>query len=61
VVLVVAGAMGIRWVLLIAALVTAEKLLPRGRAIARLIGATLALLGLAVAGQPLLASALRAG
>jgi predicted metal-binding membrane protein len=56
-----AGAMGIRWVLLIAALVKAEKLLPRGQAMARPIGAMLVLLGLAVAGQPLPASALRAG
>ena len=61
VVLVVAGAMGIRWVLLIAGLVAAEKLLPRGEAIARLIGAALVLLGLAVAVHPLFASALRAG
>jgi predicted metal-binding membrane protein len=61
VVLVVAGAMGIRWVLLIAGLVAAEKLLPRGEAIARLTGAALVLLGLAVAVHPLFASALRAG
>jgi predicted metal-binding membrane protein len=60
-VLVVAGAMGLRWVLLIAGLVAAEKLLPRGEAIARITGAALVLLGLAVAVHPLLASALRVG
>src|SRR5262249_35812440 len=40
-VLVVAGAMGLPWVLLIAVLVAAEKLLPRGEWIARTTGAAL--------------------
>lgn len=61
VVLVAAGAMGLAWVLLIAAVVAAEKLLPRGEWIARLTGAALVLLGVAVAVRPDLAMALRAG
>jgi predicted metal-binding membrane protein len=61
VVLVVAGAMGLLWVLLIAAVVAAEKLLPRGEWIARTTGVALVLLGLAVAVRPGLAMALRAG
>jgi predicted metal-binding membrane protein len=52
VVLVAAGAMGLSWVLLIAALVAAEKLLPGGAWIARLAGVALVLLGLAVAARP---------
>jgi predicted metal-binding membrane protein len=60
VVLVAAGAMGLAWVLLIAALVAAEKLAPRGEWIARLTGIALVLLGLALAGRPELAAALRA-
>jgi predicted metal-binding membrane protein len=60
VVLVVAGAMGLPWVLLIACLVTAEKLLPAGEWIARATGVALAVLGAAVAVQPGLAAALRA-
>jgi predicted metal-binding membrane protein len=59
VVLVVAGAMGLPWVLLIACAVAAEKLLPRGERIARLTGAALILLGVAVAIRPGLATALR--
>ena len=58
-VLVVAGAMGLPWVLLIACAVAAEKLLPRGERIARLTGAALILLGVAVAIRPGLATALR--
>lgn len=61
IVLVVAGAMGLPWVLLIAAVVAAEKLLPRGEWIARVTGAALMLLGVAVAVRPGLALALRAG
>src|SRR5207237_2201368 len=60
VVLVVAGAMGLPWVLLIACVVAAEKILPRGEWIARTTGVALALLGVAVAVQPHLATALRA-
>ena len=52
VVLVAAGAMALEWVLLIAALVFVEKLLPRGELTARLIGAGLILLGLLVVIQP---------
>jgi predicted metal-binding membrane protein len=59
VVLVVAGAMGLPWVLLIACAVAAEKLLPRGESIARLTGVALVLLGVVVAVRPMLAAALR--
>jgi len=59
VVLVVAGAMGLPWVLLIACVVAAEKLVPRGEWIARLTGIALAGLGVAVALRPGLAAALR--
>jgi predicted metal-binding membrane protein len=61
VVLVVAGAMGLAWVLLIAAVVAAEKLLPRGEWIAKLTGVALVLAGVAVAVRPGLAAALRSG
>jgi predicted metal-binding membrane protein len=61
VVLVVAGAMGLAWVLLISCTVAAEKLLPGGRWIARGVGVALMLLGLAVAIKPDVAMALRAG
>jgi predicted metal-binding membrane protein len=61
VVLVAAGAMGLAWVLLIAAAVAAEKLLPGGSWIARGIGVALLLLGLAVAIRPDVAMTLRAG
>ena len=60
VVLVVAGAMGLLWVLLIAAVVAAEKLLPRGEWIARTTGVALLLLGIAVVVRPSLATVLRA-
>ena len=58
---VVAGAMGLPWVLLIGLAVAAEKLLPRGEWIARAIGVALVLLGAAVAVRPDLAVALRGG
>ena len=61
VVLAVVGAMGLRWVFLIAAIVAAEKLVPGGKWVARLTGVVLVLLGLAVAARPGLAVALRAG
>jgi predicted metal-binding membrane protein len=61
VVLVGAGAMGLAWVLLIAAVVASEKLLPRGERIAVITGLALVLLGLAVAVRPELAVALRGG
>ena len=59
IVLVVAGAMGLPWVLLVACAVAAEKLLPRGEWIARLTGVGLMVLGAAVAIRPELATALR--
>ena len=59
VVLVVAGAMGLPWVLLIACMVAAEKILPRGERVARVSGVALALLGVAVAVDPRLAAMLR--
>jgi predicted metal-binding membrane protein len=58
VVLVVAGAMDLHWMLLIAVVVFAEKLLPRGEWTARIVGCLLLLLGLLVAAQPALASVL---
>jgi predicted metal-binding membrane protein len=61
VVLVAAGAMGLAWVLLIAAVVAAEKLLPAGEWTARATGAALVLLGIAVAIRPDLVTVLRAG
>jgi predicted metal-binding membrane protein len=61
VVLVAAGAMGLAWVLLIAAVVAAEKLLPRGEWIARATGGAFLLLGVAVALRPDLVTALRGG
>ena len=61
IVLVVAGAMGLPWVLAIAAVVAAEKLLPRGEWIARVTGVVLILLGVAVAWRPDLVMVLRAG
>ena len=60
-VLVAAGAMGLAWVLLVAAVVAAEKLLPRGEWIARATGGALVLLGVAVALRPSLVAALRGG
>lgn len=61
VVLVTAGAMSLPWVLLIAAVVFVEKLLPRGQITARLVGVALILLGVAVVVRPDLAVALRGG
>jgi predicted metal-binding membrane protein len=61
VVLVAAGAMGLAWVLLIAAIVAAEKLLQRGEWIARATGGAFLLLGVAVALRPNLVTALRGG
>lgn len=58
-VLVAAGAMGLRWVLLITALVAAEKLLPRGDWIARAAGVVLLLLGVTMVARPELAMVLR--
>ncbi len=54
-VLVAAGAMAHNWVLLIAAIVFIEKILPRGEWSAAVAGAALVALGLAVAFQPDLA------
>jgi predicted metal-binding membrane protein len=51
--------MGLAWVLLVAAVVAAEKVLPGGERIARLAGVALVTLGLAVAFRPGLAMALR--
>jgi predicted metal-binding membrane protein len=59
VVLAVAGAMALPWVLLIACIVAAEKLLPGGAGIARATGGALVLLGLAVAVHPALVTVLR--
>jgi predicted metal-binding membrane protein len=61
VVLVVAGAMGLGWVLFISAAVAAEKLLPGGRWIAMGVGVALVLLGVFVAIRPDVAAMLRAG
>jgi predicted metal-binding membrane protein len=61
VVLVVAGAMGLVWVLLVSAVVAAEKLLPRGEWLARVTGVALVVLGLTIAVRPDLAVALRGG
>lgn len=58
VVLVAAGAMALHWVLLIAAVVFVEKLLPRGEWTAWIVGGVLVLLGVAVAVYPDLAMAL---
>jgi predicted metal-binding membrane protein len=51
-VLVVAGAMGLAWVVLIALAVFVEKLLPRGQWAPRMIGVLLLALGVLVALQP---------
>ena len=58
-VLVVAGAMGLPWVLLIACIVAAEKLLPGGERFARVTGVLLAGLGVMMAIRPELAMTLR--
>jgi predicted metal-binding membrane protein len=60
-VLVAAGAMGLRWVLLITAVVAAEKLLPGGEWLARATGGLLVLLGVTVALRPELVTVLRGG
>ncbi|HEV8533979.1 MAG TPA: DUF2182 domain-containing protein, partial [Methylomirabilota bacterium] len=60
-VLVAAGAMGLPWVLLITALVAAEKLMSGGEWIARIAGSALVLLGVTVALRPDLVTALRSG
>jgi predicted metal-binding membrane protein len=60
-VLVAAGAMGLPWVLLITAVVAAEKLLSGGERIARIAGSALVLLGVTVALRPDLVTALRSG
>jgi predicted metal-binding membrane protein len=58
-VLVVAGAMGLPWVLLIACIVAAEKLLPGGERLARATGVLLVTLGVVMAIRPELAMMLR--
>jgi predicted metal-binding membrane protein len=60
-VLVAAGAMGLGWVLLITAVVAAEKLLPGGQWFARAAGGALLLLGVTVALRPDLVVVLRGG
>jgi len=59
VVLVAAGAMGLHWVLLVAALVALEKLAPGGVVVARAAGVALVVLGLLVAVEPSLYGVLR--
>jgi len=59
VVLVAAGAMGLLWVLLVAAVVAAEKVLPGGEWIARATGIALLVLGAAIVTRPGLAMTLR--
>jgi predicted metal-binding membrane protein len=61
IVLVAAGAMGLAWVLLIAALVAAEKLAPGGVVVARLAGIALLALAALVAINSGLVMALRGG
>lgn len=58
-ILVAGGAMGLHWVLLIAAVVAIEKLLPSGELVARITGAALVLAGTLVALQPELAFFMR--
>jgi predicted metal-binding membrane protein len=60
-VLVAAGAMSLPWVLVIALVVSAEKLLPPRAASTRLVGAALLALAAAVALRPSLAATLRGG
>jgi len=59
VVLVAAGAMALNWVLLIAVVVSVEKLLPRGEWSAAIVGGTLVLLGVTIAARPDVAILLR--
>lgn len=58
-VLVAAGAMSITWVLAIATVVFAEKLLPRGWHIARIVGAIFIAIAVAMAARPDLVGKLR--
>ena len=58
-VLVAAGSMSIAWVLAIALVVFAEKVLPRGWQTARIVGAVLITLAIAIAARPELAGSLR--
>ena len=58
-ILVVAGAMSTTWVLVIAMVVFAEKVLPHGWRTARWVGVSLILLGFAVAINPRLAGTMR--
>ena len=58
-ILVVAGAMSIPWVVSIALLVFAEKTLPYGARVGRVVGIAFILLGLAVAMRPALARRIR--
>lgn len=60
-VLVVAGAMSIPWMLLIAAVVAAEKLVPARGWTERVVGFALVLLGLLIVVEPSLAAFLRGG
>jgi predicted metal-binding membrane protein len=59
IVLVAAGAMSLPWVLSIAAVVFAEKIVPRGEWMARIVGGLLVVLGLLVVAQPGLAVVMR--
>jgi predicted metal-binding membrane protein len=59
VVLVAVGAMALNWVLLIAVVVSVEKLLPQGGWSAAIAGAGLVILGLSVAANPALVMMLR--
>jgi len=58
-ILVAAGMMGIWWVMGIAVVVFAEKVLPGGRRVARVVGGLLIALGVAVAAMPELLARLR--
>ncbi len=56
-----AGAMSLGWAIAVAAVVFAEKLLPRGMAVARLTGITLIMGAVAVAARPEIAGLLAGG
>jgi predicted metal-binding membrane protein len=58
-ILVAAGSMALGWVIVISAVIFAQKLLPGGELAARITGAALLALALAVAVQPELAAGLR--
>lgn len=60
-ILVAAGAMSLPWVLAIALVVFAEKVLPAGGRTARVVGVLLIVVGIAVAIRPEIAVALRPG